>query len=148
MQTVVVGVDGSAGAERALLFAAKEARFRGARLRAVTVWHLPAMMGSGGMAGAPTYPVTAEQFEQGATKTLEKSLAAVEDELKDLSVQPVVKRGNASDVLIEQADGADLLVVGTRGHGGFVGLLLGSVSQQCAHHAKCPIAIVPPARDS
>jgi nucleotide-binding universal stress UspA family protein len=75
METVVVGVDGSAGAERALLFAAKEAHLRKARLRAVTVWHLPAMIGSGGLAGAPTYPVTAEEFEQGAGKTLEKSLA-------------------------------------------------------------------------
>jgi nucleotide-binding universal stress UspA family protein len=57
-----------------------------------------------------------------------------------------VVEGAPAPVLLEAAKGADLLVVGMRGHGGFVGLLLGSVSQQCAHHAPCPIAIVPPAK--
>jgi nucleotide-binding universal stress UspA family protein len=61
----------------------------------------------------------------------------------DVDVASVVRQGQAADVLLEEARGADLLVVGSRGLGGFTGLLLGSVSQQCAHHATCPVAIVP-----
>ena len=142
MGTVVVGVDGSAGSERALRFAAQEARQRSARLRVVHAWHVPAMTGAGGF--AVVYPISPAEFETGAKKVLEKSLEGLGDELAGLEVDRVVEQGQASGVLIEQAEGAELLVVGTRGHGGFAGLLLGSVSQQCAHHAHCPVAIVRP----
>ena len=139
MGTVVVGVDGSAGSERALRFAAQEARQRSARLRVVNAWHVPAVAG-GGFA----VPISPAEFEEGAKNILKKSLEGLGDELAGLEVEQVVERGQASEVLIEEAEGAELLVVGTRGHGGFAGLLLGSVSQQCAHHAHCPIAIVRP----
>jgi nucleotide-binding universal stress UspA family protein len=142
MGTVVVGVDGSPGAECALRFAAQEAKLRGARLRVVTAWHLPAM-GNGG--AFPMYPIAPDEFKEGTKKMLEKSLSVVADELAGLEVEQVIEQGQASDVLIRQAQEADLLVVGTRGHGGFASLLLGSVSQQCAHHAHCPVVIVPAA---
>jgi nucleotide-binding universal stress UspA family protein len=57
----------------------------------------------------------------------------------------VVREGNAAAVLVAESQGAEMLVVGSRGRGGFSGLLLGSVSQQAAHHATCPVVIVPPA---
>lgn len=145
MKAVVVGVDGSAGSERALRFAAQEARQRDARLRVVNAWHVPATATGGGF--AMVYPIAPEEFEEGARKTLETSLQALGDELAGLEVEQVLEQGQASDVLVKQAEGAELLVVGSRGHGGFVGLLLGSVSQQCAHHAPCPVAIVPPAHE-
>ena len=59
-----------------------------------------------------------------------------------MRVQPVLKHGNAAQLLIEESTGADLLVVGTRGHGGFAGLLLGSVSQHVAAYASCPVVVV------
>ena len=143
MGTVVVGVDGSLGAEHALRFAAQEAKQRGARLRVVTAWHVQVMANGAGFAMvSPIAP--AELEEEGAKKVLERSLDRVRDELVGLDVEQVVELGQASQILVEQAEGAELLVVGTRGHGGFAGLLLGSVSQQCAHHAHCPVAIIPP----
>ncbi len=143
MKTIVVGVDGSAGSEDALRFAAEEAKQRHARLRVVHAWHVPVAANGAGFAMA--YPIAPEELEEGAKKTLEKSVRALAEALDGIDVEQVVEQGQASEVLVKQTDGAELLVVGTRGHGGFVGLLLGSVSQQCAHHAHCPVAIVPPA---
>jgi len=91
------------------------------------------------------YPIAPDEFKVGAKKMLEKSLSVVADELGGLVVEQVIGQGQAADVLIQQAKEADLLVVGTRGHGGFASLLLGSVSQQCTHHAQCPVVIVPAA---
>lgn len=62
-------------------------------------------------------------------------------------ITQVVKEGNPAQVLIDEADGADLLVVGSRGHGGFTEALLGSVSQHCVHHARCPAVIIRGARE-
>ncbi len=144
MATVVVGVDGSPCAELALRFAAEEAKLRGTRLRVVTAWHVPAMINGGGFAPAAVYPIDSTEFEQSATAGLEQTLRSFANELAGLEVEQVVEQGQPSQVLVEQAEGAELLVVGTRGRGGFAGLLLGSVSQQCVHHAPCPIVIVPP----
>lgn len=138
MNTIVVGVDGSSGAEEALHFALGEARLRGATLRVVTAWHIPPIAYSGGF----TAPFDGHEFEQNAEATGQKALAGLEDEAAGVAVVRVAKEGQAAHVLIEEAKDADLLVVGSRGHGGFAGLLLGSVSQQCAHHASCPVVIV------
>jgi len=138
--TIVVGVDGSAHAARALAWAIDEARRRGAHLRVVTVWHVPlGAYGTGGLVP----PLTTAVDESFGEVAQEVAAAAGETvRAAGVEVETQVKRGQAADVLIAAARDADLLVVGCRGHGGFAGLLLGSVSAQCAHHAPCPVVIV------
>jgi nucleotide-binding universal stress UspA family protein len=140
MSIIVVGVDGSAGSAKALRFALKEARLRGAEVKAVGAWHVPAAAYETGWVPISVDPT---DYEKIARAALEKTLADAGAADADVSVTSVVHEGNAADVLIAEARVADLLVVGSRGLGGFKGLLLGSVSQQCAHHATCPVAIVP-----
>jgi nucleotide-binding universal stress UspA family protein len=141
MQTIVVGVDGSHGAEAALRFAVGEARLRGATLRAVHAWTLPPVLATSGMA-PPRTPGYLEQLAADAERLLDRALGEITN--GGPHVERVVVRGAPVRVLLEAAEGADLLVVGSRGRGGFAGLLLGSVSQQCAQHAPCPIVIVRP----
>jgi nucleotide-binding universal stress UspA family protein len=141
MATIVVGVDGSDGAQEALRVAVQEASLRGARLRVVTAWHLPTMAyGAGGVAFSPE--IDQGDFMDSASATLEKALAALGGQANGVQIERVVRRGQPALVLLEEARSADLLVVGSRGHGGFAGLLLGSVSHQCALHAACPVLIV------
>jgi nucleotide-binding universal stress UspA family protein len=137
--TIVVGVDGSEGSVRALKFALDEARLRACDVKAVAVWHIPLSVYEGSW-----FPATIDtaELEQVAREKLDESLADAQAAESGVSVTPVVREGQAADVLVDEARGADLLVVGSRGLGGFKGLLLGSVSQQCAHHASCPVAIV------
>lgn len=135
---VVVGVDGSPGSSTALAFAAVEARLRHAVLRVVHGWSIPPMV----------YPMvmTAEAFEQlpkQARSRVDGQVAEVLGPDPGLTVETVVEEGPAAEVVLEAAKGADLVVVGSRGRGGFAGLLLGSVSSQVAHHAPCPVVIVP-----
>lgn len=142
MDRIVVGVDGSAAASEALRFAIGEARTRGAEVQAVSAWHIPLMAYEVGAAAA------AAQFDLGAYRELaESTLARTLEEVgaanSGVKVTAVVSKGQPADVLCACAEGAALLVVGSRGLGGFRGLLLGSVSQQCAQHAPCPVVIVP-----
>lgn len=146
MKSIVVGIDGSPGSLRALRFALEEARRRGAKVRAVEVWHVPAAIyGGGGL--APIVPEL-DEFERGAAARLEQALAAVGGEIGDVEIEQVVREGQPAEVLVEEARDAELLVVGSRGLGGFRGLMLGSVGQQCAHHARCPVVIVPKPPDA
>lgn len=133
MGLIVVGIDGSAGAKEALRFALEESRLRGARLRAV---HAIGSFGS-----YPSLAVDVSAVHQAAQELLANatSEATAEDEV---AIEGRVVEGAPGAVLVDESRDADLLVVGSRGHGGFVGLLLGSVSQQCAHHAECPVVIV------
>jgi nucleotide-binding universal stress UspA family protein len=140
MSTIVVGVDGSEGSERALQFALAEARARGSNVKAVSAWHIPAIAYQTGWVPAP---IDLEAYPKLAQSTLDKSLENASSAASGVQVTTVVSKGQPADVLCEVAKDADLLVVGSRGVGGFRGLLLGSVSQQCAHHAPCPIVIVP-----
>jgi nucleotide-binding universal stress UspA family protein len=140
MSTIVVGVDGSEGSVDALRFAIDEARTRGAEVKAVSAWHVPQMIYSGGYVPMPIDPIDYEQF---TTAALDKVMDEVGANENGVKVSPVVHQGQAAEVLVEEAKSADLLVVGSRGRGGFRGLLLGSVSQQCAHFAPCPVVIVP-----
>ena len=79
-----------------------------------------------------------------AEKALAETVAdVVGTQDKPVEVRPTVAEGPAAQVLLAAAAGAELLVVGSRGHGGFAGMLLGSVSQHCAHHAPCPVVVIP-----
>ena len=131
---VVVGVDGSEGARRALRWAAEEARLRGVALRVVHVW---SYLDQAGEAFDPTYG------EDDARRLLDEALAGAGTELGGLDVERRTVCDLASRGLLESATDGDLLVVGARGMGGFRGLMLGSVSQQVAQHAPCPVVIVP-----
>jgi nucleotide-binding universal stress UspA family protein len=143
MRGIVVGVDGSEGSKRALEWAAQEARLRGAALEIVFAWQPSAAV----YAASGWTVIDNELFEdlfKNAEERLEQTCASVAPALDGLEVDSRVVEGPAAKTLMDAAAGADLLVVGTRGHGGFAGLLLGSVSAQCAHHSPCPVVIVPP----
>jgi nucleotide-binding universal stress UspA family protein len=141
MSTVVVGVDGSEGSVAALELAIREAKLRGAAVKAVAAWKVPVAAYESGWAAAALDPTA---FEEAAAAALEGALVAANGATSGVNVSRIVREGQAADVLVAEAREADLLVVGSRGLGGFRGLLLGSVSQQCAHHAACPVMIVPP----
>ena len=139
-ETIVVGVDGSEHGNHALDWAIKEASLRQACLRLVAAWHIPVTVYSG-----PGYvpTVSRESFEELARETADDAVKRAGD--AGIEAESVVREGQAAEVLVEEAASADMLVVGSRGHGGFAGLLLGSVSAQCAHHALCPLVVVRPA---
>ncbi|MEO5680742.1 MAG: universal stress protein [Acidimicrobiales bacterium] len=139
MERIVVGVDGSDDGRRALQWAVREGGLRGALVEAIHVWHEP-YMGANPML-TPAYP-DPEPFERAARSTLEREIASVDQSGLPQLVEPVVLRGTPAAALIDRANGADLVVVGTRGLGGFTGLLLGSVSHQLTHHAPCAVVIV------
>jgi nucleotide-binding universal stress UspA family protein len=136
---IVVGMDDSEGAHNALAWAAAETRVRGAHLEIVHAYSYPVM---GDVVPAPEIE---PELAEGARAELDAVLAEVD--LTGVEYDIRVEPGPPAMVLVETAKGADLLVVGSRGRGGFAGLLLGSVSQQVAHHAPCPIVIVPAHRD-
>jgi nucleotide-binding universal stress UspA family protein len=148
---VIVGVDGSAGARAALLWAATEARLRETRLRVLHAWRFtyPEVAGYGWGASVEVLPHGgARDLRQAAEALLEDAAAYVASQRLDVEIECEAVEGAAAEVLVGAAGEADVLVVGSRGHGGFVGLLLGSVSQQCAHHARCPVVIVHAPRES
>jgi nucleotide-binding universal stress UspA family protein len=141
MNAVVVGVDHSPGAKAALIFGEKEARLRGATVRAVHAWQYGYIGYTGLEGGMPALGGDINELHAAAEAALEASVReALPD--SDVEIERRTIQGVPAAVLVDESRDADLLVVGSRGHGGFVGLLLGSVSQQCAHHAECPVVIV------
>jgi nucleotide-binding universal stress UspA family protein len=146
MDTIVVGVDGSACAHAALEFAASEAALRGARLRIVCAWDIPPAMYAGGF--APGFDQeTLDAFRDNAETIVRTELAEAKRLQPSIEVEARTSEGQAAEVLLEAARDASLIVVGNRGHGGFASLLLGSVSQHVVHHAPCPVLVIrePPA---
>ncbi|HEY7708178.1 MAG TPA: universal stress protein [Gaiellaceae bacterium] len=139
---IVVGVDGSEGARSALEWALAEARVRDAAVDVVYAWHAPAQMLPGPyvVPGAQSAD-DVDRAREEAEHLLDRQLQSVDAE--GLTVERITPMAPAAQSLLDVARGADLLVVGTRGRGGFTGLLLGSVSQQVSHHAPCPVVIVP-----
>jgi nucleotide-binding universal stress UspA family protein len=160
MGTIVVGVDGSPGSDSALRWALAEARLRGSRVRVLHVYELPRIpvtdAGLGVAGGMATPVAVGDDGERlrNAVETEARALvdAAVRgagaDALEGLEIDRVVTQGPPAATLIESARTAELLVVGSRGRGGFLGLLLGSVSQQCAQHPPCPVVILPRPEES
>ncbi|NJC73534.1 universal stress protein [Planosporangium thailandense] len=131
---VVVGVDGSPRCEAAAEFAFAEAGLRGVGLTAVQAWYYPVA------SGAVRQPAALEEAE---SRRFAGWLAPFEARHPDVAVRRVLTHGEHPTVaLVERSAGAPLLVVGARGHGGFPGLLLGSVSHAAIHHAACPVAVV------
>ena len=137
---IVVGVDGSAGSLAALRWAAAEARVRKATLEVVVAWQYPALSTIPAFGVLPPADEMATDAKQGLADLL-RDEGLLDD--PGLEITEAVIQGTAGSALIGAATGADLLVVGSRGHGGFTGLLLGSVSQQCVTHAPCPVVVIP-----
>ncbi len=144
MNAIVVGVDRSEGAKAALRFAIEEARLHGAELHAAHVWEVPYTP----VSGAPVFVIGGlPEFERTVAEDAKQIVPDVLAEVGGaggVTVHEHVLRGGPAHELLELARDADLLVLGARGHGGFAGLLLGSVSAQCTHHARCPVAIIHP----
>jgi len=138
-QTIVVGVDGSANSKKALAWAAAEATHHNADLTVVNVWEHTLMPPAGSVSVSERLvPDESQQSHEGLLNEIKEVLG----ENPPMLVLPKVEQGNPAKVLIEQSAQAQLLVVGTRGHGGFRGLVLGSVSQHVAAYAKCPVTVV------
>ena len=138
-QRVVVGVDGSDDSAHALRWALVDARVRGAVAAVVHAWHPPYSLSFA--SASDDFPA----FADAATRLLDRVVDAVEPEFRDVPIERVLVSGSPTDALLGAAQDAEVVVVGGRGVGGFRGLLLGSVSQQLAHHAPCPVVVVPSA---
>ncbi|HKQ00247.1 MAG TPA: universal stress protein [Actinomycetes bacterium] len=169
MGRIVVGVDGSPNARRALAWAAAEARLRQAVLQVVHAYRGKNLAGpvyfssahtydaSVGAGGVPEPELTAsvqgrEAFEAAvrgqADELLEALLGELAETLRGVQVHPtVVEDRHPAEALVQLSVDADLLVVGSRGRGGFSELLLGSVSHAAVLHAVCPVVVVPSPRD-
>jgi nucleotide-binding universal stress UspA family protein len=136
---VVVGTDGSEASYEAVRWAAQEAKAHGAELEIIHTWSLPVMADPIGMV---PLQLPVEDFIKQADAVRDYAVKLAK-EVGASQVTGRVERGMAAEHLIKASKSADQVVVGTRGHGGFVGLLLGSVAQQVATHAECPVVIVP-----
>jgi nucleotide-binding universal stress UspA family protein len=137
---IVVGVDGSPSSKAALAWAMRQAELTGASVEAVIAWHYPAI--AGGVPFAPTGETYTADYGEFAAMTLNGAVLETVDPDAPVKVSTTVREGSAAEILLDASVGADLLVVGSRGHGGFTEALLGSVSQACVHHARCPVVIV------
>jgi nucleotide-binding universal stress UspA family protein len=137
---VVVGIDHSTGARAALLFALEDGKRRRVPVEVVSAYRPPEYW-------MDFYAVATYQPDQMRTAATDRAEQFVADVVAEGPQPPPAVRvrtlmGTAADVLIHESHGADLLVVGSRGHGGFTSMLLGSVSMQCALHASCPVTVV------
>ncbi len=139
---IVVGVDNSAGSAEALRWALAHARLTGGSVEAVTAWQIPPMY-------AYAYGWTPTGIDDaGIIRYAEKTLAETVAQVQGENDHPVpvttrVMEGPAAQVLLNASKGAELMVLGSHGHGAFAGMLLGSVSQHCVQHATCPTVVIP-----
>jgi len=139
MSSIVVGVDGSSGSRTALHWAHAEARLRRTTLSVVTVWQMPSIATLPSFGAMPPIEDVSDEAEAALLAVLDEEDVHTSDEVP---VETIVAQGSAAPALIEVARDASLLVVGSRGHGGFTGVLLGSVSLHCVNHATCPVVVV------
>jgi len=143
---VLVGVDGSPESRKALEWASDEAVRHKSEMTLLTAYLAPPPPPSSGTISPTVSPHEATGAEEAAREAARRLLMdAIRDVLGEdppVVVHPRVQEGNAGKLLIDLSEDADVLVVGSRGHGGFAGLLLGSVSQNVAAHAKCTVVVV------
>lgn len=137
---VVVGVDGSDGSKVAVDEAALQASYRKVPLTVVATWQIPTSLGLSMMAPPDGKPYDA--FEQAAKTILQESMDHVASKFPDIEVKGELVEEAPAPALCRLSKDADLLVLGSRGHGGFTGLLLGSVSTYAIHHAQCPVLVM------
>ena len=130
---VVVGVDGSAASKRALRWAAEYGRATGAPVEALMAWDFSPSYGD------PVSIYEDVDFAKEAQQTLDLAICDVFGEQSPVSGR--VAQGHPAVLLVAASEQAQLLVVGSRGHGAFTGMLLGSVSNHCLHHAHCPVVV-------
>jgi nucleotide-binding universal stress UspA family protein len=145
MPGIIVGIDGSDGAHRALEWAMKEAAAHHAALTVVTVHAVAASAWTGNPVILPPDEPAVEKVRHAAEESVAKAAAQL-GESQPLSVTVRAVNGVPAQELIEASRDADLVVVGSRGAGGFVRLMMGSVSDQVVHHAYCPVVVVPSQR--
>jgi nucleotide-binding universal stress UspA family protein len=138
MSRIVVGVDGSEDSKRALACAVHEARLRGAQLDLVYAVPEPIMLADPVLIPSPPR----DSLREEGLAVIDEVLAAIDT--GELETERIAAIGSPAGVLCQVAAGADMLVVGSRGLGGFRGLLLGSVTQQVVAHSPCPILVVVP----
>jgi len=129
-------VDGSQSSLGALAWAARQARFTGAIVEAITTWEWPRNFG-----WAVSYPNDWNP-QVDAEKVLSGAIEPVHQGNPDVEIRSRVVEGHPAPVLVEASTGAELLVVGSRGHGEFAGMLLGSVSEHCVTNAHCPVLVL------
>ncbi|MFL5790088.1 MAG: universal stress protein [Actinomycetota bacterium] len=139
-ETIVVGVDGSMAARLAVRWAAREAELRKADLILVSAWSI--LLDGFSLGDVAVTEDLLKGLEIDAEQRLAEAANDARAVATDISITTEAVEGNPSAVLLHAARDADLLVIGSRGLGGFRGLLLGSVSQQCADHASCPVVVV------
>lgn len=134
---IVVGVDGSEGSRSALRWAVGQAGLTGDTVEAVIAWQYPAAYG-----WAPVYPEH-DALPALTKKFLSETVAKTLGDHAGVDITLTESEGQSAQVLLDAACGADLLVVGSRGRGGFAALVLGSVSQHCVQHPPCPVVVIP-----
>jgi nucleotide-binding universal stress UspA family protein len=140
-ERVVVGIDGSEPSEAALRWALDEGAARKAVLQVVHAWEAPVIYGPvGGVSGSEIGAI-----ESGAHRLVDDMIERLDETAASVEVERTVLPGGPASSLLDAAEGADLVVVGRRGLGGFGRLLLGSVSEHVARHAPCPVVVVPTA---
>jgi nucleotide-binding universal stress UspA family protein len=134
---IVVGVDGSEPSKAALRWAVRQAQLTSGVVEAVHAWEYPLIP------AAPVAPAAdLFDFEKDAHTNLATAIDEAIGPDRPVEIHPLVARGNPAAVLLDAARGAQLLVVGNRGHGGFTEALLGSVGQHCVQHAPCPVVVL------
>ena len=138
MKSIVVGVDGSASADGALEFAVEEAALRGASLRVVCAWEYRPVVDTDSVYPSEMF----DAFPKEQQDIVSKALARATELQPLVACEGKVLAGQPASVLLEEAKHADMIVIGSRGRGGFASLLLGSVGQQVVHHALCPVVVV------
>ena len=141
LKLIIAAVDGSENNRAALHWAYDEATHHSASLTVVTTWHSPVLPMSPPYGSVPDKDYE-NQPKTSALEVLDSLVAELEPRSPEVDVRTSIEEGSPAKVLIERSKGCDLMVVGSRGRGGFAGMLLGSVSQHLVAHAHCPVVVV------